>query len=227
MFDGLILPTPIDLLYISAAILLISTFGLVIKRGFIDLVRAYRYQTIVLAGIVALIASITGIWELYIVSALTLGIKAIAIPKILFYVTNKLDSPIKMEINSYLNIRSSILISALLVAMSYFITLQIGIQSDDVIQVFLPVSLALFFIGLFIIISRKKALNQIVGLLTIENGLFLFAVALTHGFSLIIEIGLMADIVVAVIISSILLFRMSKTFDSIDISNLESLRDDD
>ncbi len=64
------------------------------------------------------------------------------------------------------------------------------------------------------------------GLLTIENGLFLFAVVVTHGFSLIIEIGLMADILVGVIVSSILLFRMSKTFDSIDIENLESLRDD-
>jgi len=222
----LILPTAIDLLHISAVILLIATFGLVIRRGFTDWVSAYRYQTIVLAGVVSLIAFITGIWELYLVSALTLGIKAIAIPKILFYVTKKLDSPIKLEINPYVSIRLSVIISALLVAMSYFITLQIDIKSDDVIQVFLPVSLALFFIGLFIIISRKKALNQILGLLTIENGLFLFAVSLTHGFSLIIEIGLMADILVAVVISSILLFRMSKTFDSIDIHNLESLRDD-
>ena len=74
--------------------------------------------------------------------------------------------------------------------------------------------------------TRVETRSQIVGLLTIENGLFLFAVVVTHGFSLIIEIGLMADILVGVIISSILLFRMSQTFDSIDIKNLESLRDD-
>ncbi|MFQ5496647.1 MAG: NADH-quinone oxidoreductase subunit K [Nitrosopumilus sp.] len=222
----MILPTEINLLYISAVILLVATFGLVVRRGFSDWVHAYRYQTIVLSGIVALIAFTTNIWELYIVSVLTFGIKAIVIPKILFYVTNKLNSPIKLEVDPYISMRLSVIVSALLVAMSYFISSNLGIKSDQIIQVFLPVSLSLFFIGMFVIISRRKALNQIVGLLTIENGLFLFAVVLTHGLSLIIEIGLMADIVVGVIISSILLFRISRTFDSMDIRNLESLRDD-
>jgi len=222
----LIFPTEINLLDISAVILLIATFGLMVSRGFSNWVNAYRYQTIVLAGIVALIASITNIWELYIVSALTFGIKAVIIPKILFYVTKKLDSPIKLEIYPYISVKLSVIIAALLVTMSYFIFLYLDIKSNEIIQVFLPVSFALFFIGLFVIVSRRKALNQMMGLLTIENGLFLFAVSLTHGFSLIIEIGLMADIVLGVMISSILLFRMSRTFDSIDIKNLESLRDD-
>jgi len=222
----LIFPTEINLLDISAVILLVATFELMVSRGFSNWVNAYRYQTIVLAGIVALIASITNIWELYIVSALTFGIKAVIIPKILFYVTKKLDSPIKLEIHPYINMKLSVIIAALLVAMSYFIFLYLDIKSNEIIQVFLPVSFALFFIGLFVIVSRRKALNQMMGLLTIENGLFLFAVSLTHGFSLIIEIGLMADIVLGVMISSILLFRMSRTFDSIDIKNLESLRDD-
>ena len=222
----MIFPTEINLLDISAVILLVATFELMVSRGFSNWVNAYRYQTIVLAGIVALIASITNIWELYIVSALTFGIKAVIIPKILFYVTKKLDSPIKLEIHPYINMKLSVIIAALLVAMSYFIFLYLDIKSNEIIQVFLPVSFALFFIGLFVIVSRRKALNQMMGLLTIENGLFLFAVSLTHGFSLIIEIGLMADIVLGVMISSILLFRMSRTFDSIDIKNLESLRDD-
>lgn len=224
--SDLILPTQIDLLHVSAVILLVATFGIVVRRGFSDWVQAYRYQTIILAGVVALIAFVTSVWELYIVSALTLVIKAIVIPKVLFYVTKKLDSPIKLEINPYVSLRLSVIVSALLVTMSYFMALQLPISSDKTIDVFLPVSFSLFFIGLFIIISRRKALNQIVGLLTIENGLFLFAVVVTHGFSLVIEIGLMVDILVGVIISSILLFRMSRTFDSIDIKNLESLRDD-
>lgn len=224
--SDLILPTQIDLLHVSAVILLVATFGIVVRRGFSDWVQAYRYQTIILAGVVALIAFVTSVWELYIVSALTLVIKALVIPKVLFYVTKKLDSPIKLEINPYVSLRLSVIVSALLVTMSYFMALQLPISSDKTIDVFLPVSFSLFFIGLFIIISRRKALNQIVGLLTIENGLFLFAVVVTHGFSLVIEIGLMVDILVGVIISSILLFRMSCTFDSIDIKNLESLRDD-
>ena len=117
--SDMLLPTQIDLLHVSAVILLIATFGIVVRRGFSDWVYAYRYQTIILAGIVALIAFVTNIWELYIVSALTLGIKAIIIPKVLFYVTKKLDSPIKLEMNPYVSLRISVIFSALLVTMSY------------------------------------------------------------------------------------------------------------
>lgn len=222
----MILPIQIDGLQISAVILLITTFGLVVRRGFLDWLNAYRYQTIVLAIITSMIAFITDIWELYIAAGLTLVVKAIVIPKILFYVTKKLDSPIRIEMNPYISLRSSAIISALLVAFSYFIISRLAITSNEIVGVFLPTSFSLFLIGLFIIISRRKVLNQLVGLLCIENGLFLFAVALTHGFSLIIEIGIMADILVGVIIASILLFRISRTFDSIDVRNLESLRDD-
>lgn len=222
----LFIPSQIDLMQISAVILLIATFGIVVRRGFLDWLGAYRYQTFIVSGITALVASITGICELYIASALTLVIKAIVIPKILVHVTEKLDSPIRFEIDPYLSLRSSVIVAALLVALSYFVVSQITIKADNVVDVFLPVSLSLFLIGLFVIISRRKILNQVVGLLTIENGLFLFAVALTHGFSLLIELGILADILVGVVIAGILLSRISKTFDSIDIRNLENLRDD-
>ena len=75
-------------------------------------------------------------------------------------------------------------------------------------------------------LSRRMALSQIVGLLILENGLFLFTTALTPDVSLIIEVGILADIIVAVAISSILLFRMNQTFDTLDIRNFEKLRDD-
>ncbi|MGB9124522.1 MAG: hydrogenase, partial [Nitrosotalea sp.] len=76
------------------------------------------------------------------------------------------------------------------------------------------------------LVNRRTALSQVVGLLVIENGLFLFTLVLTHGVSLIIEVGIFADILVGIVISSILLFRMSRTFDSLDVDKLENLRDD-
>jgi hydrogenase-4 component E len=81
-------------------------------------------------------------------------------------------------------------------------------------------------------IGRKIALNQIVGLLILENGLFLFVLSLTHGISLIIEIGIFIDILVGIVISSILIHRIGYTFDSMnDIDqkreNLEYAEEDD
>jgi len=214
-----------DILAISSALLLVTTFGVVVRRGFLDWLVAYRYQAIALSAVTAIIAYVTGIWEIYIAAALTLAIKAIIIPKVLTFVTQKIKLDVKTEENPYVSIRMSVLISAILVALSYFLVQEITIKSDAVVAAYLPLSISLFLIGLFIMVVRRMALNQVVGLLIIENGLFLFTTALTHGTPLIIEIGIFVDIFVGVIISAILLVRMSHTFDTLDVGKLESLKD--
>lgn len=211
---------------ISGAILLIATFGVIARRGFTDWLNAYRLQSVVLAGVTATVAYVTGVWEIYIAAILTLVIKSIAIPKVLMHVTGRLEIRYKTETNPYLSLRASIIISALLVALSYFFSQQLPFKSDPVVDIYLPVSMAQFFLGLLALVNRRTALSQVVGLLVIENGLFLFTLALTHGVSLIIEVGIFADILVGIVISSILLFRMSRTFDSLDVDRLENLRDD-
>jgi hydrogenase-4 component E len=216
----------LDILAISGAMLLIATFGVIVRRGFTDWLNAYRLQSVVLAGVTAIIGYVTGIWEIYIAAVLTLVIKSIVIPKVLTRVTNSLEIEFKTETNPYLSLRASIIISALLVTLSYFLSQQIPFKSDPVVNIYLPVSMAQFFLGLFALVNRRTALSQVVGLLVIENGLFLFTLVLTHGVSLIIEVGIFADILVGIVISSILLFRMSRTFDSLDVDKLENLRDD-
>jgi hydrogenase-4 component E len=229
MIQEIVMQIPqLDILTLSSAGLLIATFGVIVRRGFTDWLSAYRYQTVVLAAATAVIAYYTGIWEIYVAAALTLAIKAIIIPRVLLRVTRKIKDEFKIETNPYVSLRLSVLISALLVALSYALTQQMLSTSnlDMVTMTYLPVSVSLFFIGLFVMVSRRMALNQVVGLLIIENGLFLFTTALTHGVSLIIEIGIFADILVGVMISAILLFRISQTFDTLDIGSLEKLRDD-
>lgn len=210
----------------SGALLLIATFGIVTRRGFADWLNAYRYQSIVLAAVTALIAYVTGIWEIYIAAGLTLVIKSIVIPKVLLYVTRNLEIEFKIETNPYVSLRASVIIAAFLVALSYFLTQQMPFKSDAIVNTYLPISIALFLIGLFVIVNRRSALNQVVGLLIIENGLFLFTLTLTHGVSLIIEMGIFADILIGIVISSILLLRISRTFDSLDVGKLQNLRDD-
>jgi hydrogenase-4 component E len=221
------IPQP-DILTLSSAGLLVATFGVVVRRSFAGWVSAYRYQSVVLAGATALIAYLTGLPELYLAAALTLGIKAVIIPRILVRVTERIKGEFKIETNPYVSIRLSVLISALLVGLSYALvqeTLSTA-NLDSLAMTYVPVSISLFFIGLFVMVSRRMALNQVVGLLIIENGLFLFTAALTHGIALIIEIGILADILAGVMISSILLSRMSQTFDTLDMGSLENLRDD-
>src|SRR6266851_7719723 len=218
-----------EILTLSAVALLVSTFGVVVRRSFDGWLSAYRYQSVVLAGSTAVIAYETGYWEIYAAAILTLIVKAIIIPRLLIRVTQSVKDEFKIEANPFVSIRLSLLISALLVALSYGLVRETSIAANlDVFAVtYLPVSLSLFFVGLFVMVSRRMALNQVVGLLIIENGLFLFTTALTQGVSLIIEVGILADILVGVMISALLLLRMSETFDSFDIASLENLKDDE
>lgn len=218
----------IDLLTLSSAGLLISTFGVLVRRSLTGWVSAYRYQSIVIAVSTAVIAYSTGLWEIYVAAALTLVVKATIIPRLLVRVTSGIEGGLKIEANPYVSIRLSVLISALLVALSYGLVKQIlaSAKLDAVASAYLPVSVSLFFIGLFVMVSRRTALNQVVGLLTIENGLFLFTTALNNGVSLVIEVGILADALVGVMISAVLLMRMSQTFDTLDTSSLEKLKDD-
>jgi hydrogenase-4 component E len=217
-----------DLITLSAAGLLIATFGVVVRRSFVGWVSAYRYQSVVLAASTAVVGYSTGFWDIYAAALLTLVVKAEVIPRLLVRVTSGVEGGLKMEANPYVSIRLSVLISALLVALSYGLVGQIlaSAKLDALAQAYLPVSVSLFFIGLFAMVSRRTALNQVVGLLIIENGLFLFTTALTHGVSLIIEVGILADALVGVVISAVLLTRMSQTFDTMDTGSLEKLKDD-
>ena len=222
------IPQP-DIVALSSVALLVSTFGVVVRRSFAGWLSAYRYQSIVLAGSTGLIAYATGVWEIYAAAVLTLLVKAIVIPRLLVRVTEGVNDEFKIEANPYVSIRLSVLISALLVALSYALVQEIlpsaGLDGLAA-AAYLPVSLSLFFIGLFVMVSRRMALNQVVGLLIIENGLFLFPPALPNGVSLIIEVGILADILVGVMISSLLLLRINQTFDTLDIGRLEKLKDD-
>ena len=217
-----------ELLALSSAGLLVSTFGVLLRRSFTGWVSAYRYQSLVLAASTVVIAYYTGFWEFYVAAALTVVVKALAIPRLLVRVTSEVEGALKIEANPYVSIRVSVLISALLVALSYGVVQQTLASASlgSLAEAYLPVSVSLFFIGLFAMVSRRTALNQVVGLLIIENGLFLFTTALTQDVSLLIETGILADALVGVVISVILLARMNQTFDSLDTTSLEKLKDD-
>jgi hydrogenase-4 component E len=88
----------------------------------------------------------------------------------------------------------------------------------------LPIAISLFLIGFFNVLNRRKALNQVLGLLSMENGLFLAAISLTYGVPLIVEVGIFFDVLVAVMVLGILVYRIGETFDSIDVSKLRRLK---
>jgi hydrogenase-4 component E len=132
---------------------------------------------------------------------------------------------VEREVDPMVNIPTSLLISGGLAVLAYYVTEPLIAHGEAITRNALALSLAVVLIGFFIMISRRKAMTQVIGLLIMENGLFMAAISLTYGMPLIVELGIFFDVLVAVLIMGVFAFRINNTFDSLDTSFLRRLRD--
>ncbi|MCZ7382763.1 MAG: hypothetical protein O8C64_14490 [Candidatus Methanoperedens sp.] len=202
------------------ALILVSTFLILGSTRLYSCVRAFGIQSFLLACVAGIVAYSTGKNDIYIVALLTLVIKAAVIPYIFIYIIREIK--VKREIELYVNVSPSLIIGGVLVVISYYLIRSINILSE-LSSFALSASMSLVSIGLFIMISRKKAIMQMLGILIMENGLFLGAISLTYGMPLLVELGIFFDVLIGVLIMGILIFRINKTFESIDTDMLKTL----
>jgi len=202
------------------ALILVSTFMILGSTRLYSCVRAFGIQSLLLACVAGIVAYSTGKDEIYIIALLTLLFKSIVIPYFLIYIIHEIK--VKREIELYVKISPSLIIGGVLVVISYYLIRSINVISE-LSSFALSASMSLVSIGLFIMISRKKAIMQMLGILIMENGLFLGAISLTNGMPLLVELGIFFDVLIAVLIMGILIFRINKTFESIDTDMLKTL----
>ncbi|MCL4852139.1 MAG: hypothetical protein KJZ78_12260 [Bryobacteraceae bacterium] len=212
---------------LMAALVLVLQITMVAQRWLITNIRAFAIQSLLLAGIANTIAYFNSAPHIYIAAALTLVFKAILLPVILQRLVTRMD--IRREIEPFVNVPVSVIICGLLTLLAYMVAEplqeQPGIRTAASLgRNTLPVAIALFLIGFFMMVSRRKALTQVLALLSLENGLFLAGISLTYGMPLIVELGIFFDVLVAMLILAILVYRIRETFDSMDVSRLSRLR---
>ncbi len=202
------------------ALILVSTFMILGSTRLYSCVRAFGIQSFLLACVAGIVAVSTGKIDIYIVAILTLLIKAAIIPYIFIYIIREIK--VKREVELYVSVSLSLIIGGVLVVISYYLIRSINIMSE-LSSLSLSASMSLVSIGLFVMISRKKAIMQMLGILIMENGLFLGAISLTYGMPLLVELGIFFDVLIGVLIMGILIFRINKTFESIDTDLLKTL----
>lgn len=205
-----------------AMALLISTLWLFFIRRINDSIAILAFQSFVLSLSAGLIWYKTGISHLLLAAALTLLVKAILIPYILQYTIKKIG--IKREVERFTSKSVSLLIALTLSVIGFYVTSHLDLPGKEFSQSFLPVSIILIFLGTFIMIDHKKAIMQGIGLITIENGLFLVAQSMSYGMPLMVELGIFFDVLVTVIVIGILSFRIHSTFDSLNTEKMQNLK---
>jgi hydrogenase-4 component E len=136
---------------------------------------------------------------------------------------------IRQEIEPFVNIPLSVIIAGLLTLLAYVVAESFHRPEEATGPATLghntlAVAIALFLIGFFMMVNRRKALTQVLGLLSLENGILLAGISLTYGMPLIVEVGIFFDVLVAALLLAILIYRIRETFDSMDVSRLSRLR---
>ena len=159
--------------------------------------------------------------HLYIAAAVTLLSKGIAIPIFLRRIVRQMK--ITHDVEPYISNALSLTISGILVAVVYA-SLKEGIFVAGFSKNVLQISIAVILIGLFIMITRRKAIIQVIGLLFMENGLFLAGFSLTFGMPAIIELGILFDMLMGVIILGMFIIQIRRAFASADLDKLTVLK---
>jgi hydrogenase-4 component E len=200
------------------AILILGTTHLRTNLAF------YSLHTMAVAAVTAWIANITHEDHLYLVALGVLLVKAWVIPHFLNTVIKKID--IGTDSSAFIAAPLSMHLGALMLGLSFLISQQIpGLIGDPASRLGSTAAMSILFTGVLLMLSRRAAISQIVGFLVIENGIYLFAVTQTHGMPLMIEMGLLLELLVAVMVAGLLLFNIKKSFEHIDVSQLTELKD--
>jgi hydrogenase-4 component E len=203
---------------------LVLVFGLTLlwRRGVAAYISAFTAQSIVLAAVAAVVAYFGHEPELYWVAALLLLLKGIAIPRLLRRMEKRFGA--ERELEPYVNTATSLLIAGLLVLFGYAVMRPLVAVSQLPTRAGMPLATGLILVSLFVVISRKKALTQVVGFLMLENGIALLAILGTYGIPLIVELAVFLDALLGFIVMQIFVYRIHETFETIDVEHLSRLR---
>jgi hydrogenase-4 component E len=218
------IPIGFQLINLLAAILLLLAFAMLSQRRVVSLIDLFAAQGFVLALSTAVVAYTTAQPHLYQSTALTLLLKVFLLPWLLHRLVRKLD--VRWEFEGLINIPTTMLIGIVLVVFSFNLALPISQLANTVTRSTLGIAMASIMLSFLMMITRRKAIPQVIGFLSMENGLFFAATSATYGMPMVVELGIALDVLVGMLILGVFFFQIREQFDSLDLKHFETLRED-
>ncbi|MGZ7029424.1 MAG: hypothetical protein ACXVG9_08880 [Terriglobales bacterium] len=205
----------------SAVLLFMTVLLMAAAKRISTCILLFSAQCAVITAQILALAYVHRSPEAYAIAGLVLTLKVLAIPYALSRIVENLHAP--RDVTASTTSAQSVFIASGLILLSFFAIAPYA-RELRVDEDMLAAAVALVLTGAFLMVSRKKALMQVVGLLVLENGIFLAALTTTFGMPLIIEIGIFFDLLMGVFLMGLFVFRIRDTFDHLDVSKLRKLR---
>ena len=210
-----------DIAHLLAGTLVLISFLELYQDRLYALLNVYAAHALVLAASVAWQAFIQDAPHLYITAAIALVFKAIIIPVALHRIIVQLG--IHREIEKVVGVGPAMLAGMGLVALSMVVMLRVTQDADPLAREDLAFALAVVLLGLLMMVTRRNAVGQVVGFMSLENGLVLAATG-AKGMPLVVEISVAFSILIAFIVIGIFLFRIRERFDTVDVQAIDRFR---
>lgn len=211
----------LDVAHMLAGGLVLTSFMLLYQDRMYGLLNVFALHAVVLSASVAWQAHIQGAPHLYVTAAIALVLKAIVIPVALHRVVARLG--IHRTIETVVGIGPTMLAGMGLVALSMVVMLKATATADPLAREDLAFALSVVLLGLMMMVTRRNAVSQVVGFMSMENGLILAATG-AKGMPLVVEISVAFSVLVAFVVIGVFLFRIRERFDSVDSQVLDDFR---
>ena len=188
-----------QLINLFAATILMLAFAMISQRRILSLIHLFTLQP-----------------HLYVSALLTLALKVVLIPVLLHRLIDRLDVRWDTETLTHRE----------LVIFAFNLALPIAQLSASIARGSLGIALACVLLSFLMMITRAKAVPQVIGFLSMENGLFFAATSATYGMPMVVELGIALDVLIGVLILGVFMVQIREQFDSLDIRHLEKLKED-
>ena len=215
------LPLLEQLVLVLAALVLFTSFALLEQARLVSAIHAFAWQGGLVAAVTTAVAAAGGLEHLYFSALLTLGLKAVLIPWMLHRLVRRLELDRHAESLRWPAL--STMAAVALVIFSYWLVLPMVQQELTFTRNIVAVSLSVVLIGLLMMVARQQTVAQVIGFMSIENGLFLAAVSATGGMPLVVELGVAFDVLVAAVLFGVFFFHIRESIDSLDVDRLNRL----
>ncbi len=210
-----------QMIFVLAALVLLSSFILLSQNRLTASIHSFAAQGALVALITAFVAAVNGSWHLYISALLTLSLKTVLIPWMLHRQVRELK--MERQIDNILHPALLMLGGSVLVIFSYWAALPIERLDIAETRNIVAISLSVVLLGLWMMIVRRQVVAQVLGFMSMENGLFLAAIASTRGMPLVVELGVAFDVLVAAVLFGVFFFHISESIESLDVDRLNLL----
>ena len=218
------LPVISQIINLLAAILLLLSFAMLTQRRILSLINLFALQGLTLTLSTLVVAYGTGQHHLYYSAALTFVLKVLLLPWVLHRLIRKLSA--KWDVETLINIPTTMLVGIALVILAFNVALPISQLAGTIAKSTLGIALACVLLAFLAMITRSKAVPQVIGFLAMENGLVFAATSATYGMPMVVEFGIALDVMVGMVILGVFIFQIRERFDSLDIRHLEKLKEE-